>query len=605
MPFDPKNLKRYPEQAGVYLMRGKSGQVLYVGKAKKLRSRLRQYFLAGGDGRPMVPQLIAQVEAIETIVLRSEKEALLLENTLIKRHQPKYNVLLKDDKNYISLKINTQHAWPLIQLVRYKGKPKSDGMYFGPYTHVQQAKKTLELLNRLFPLRQCSDKEFKRRQRPCLLYQMKRCVAPCVGKCSREEYQSHVERSIKFLQGRDQEVIQELHAEMERAAEALEFERAGQVLQTIRAIEGTLEVQKVVKVGSRDFDVLGVYRQGDELMLTQMRYQGGRLVGARHEAFSGVLQDDGEVLESYLMQRYGELERLPHELLLPLELEESELISELLSQDKARKVKIMCPKRGEKRSIVEMAEANARTAFVREKDEGVIRERRLMELQRCLRLSNYPRRMECFDTSHIQGSAAVAAMAVYTDGAEDRAAYRHYHVKTTEVPDDYGALYEVLSRRFRRAKSENHLPDLLIVDGGKGQLNVALRVLKELNIISVDVISLAKEEARHDKGMTAERVFLAEQKEPISLARHSAVLFLLQNIRDEAHRFAISFHRKQRKKQIIKSQLDDVPGIGPKKRRLLLERFGSVKGIRNASDAEILEVAGVGPCDLEALRKNL
>lgn len=604
-PFDSKRLSTYPKQPGVYLMKNRQDKVLYVGKAKSLRSRLRQYFLAGGDGRAMIPQLISQVFNIETITVRSEKEALLLENTLIKRYKPKYNVLLKDDKTYIHLKISTKHPWPRIQLVRFKGKPKPDGLYFGPYTNVHQAKKTLELLNRLFPLRQCSDQELKRRERPCLLYQMKRCVAPCVNKCSSEEYESHVKQTVKFLQGKDQEVIKELHAEMDRAASELEFERAGHLLQTIRAIEGTLEQQKVVKVGNQDFDAIGFYREADEMILTQMRYQHGRLVGARHETFSGIIQEDSDVLESYLLQRYQQADQLPHELLVPLPLSESEVIAELLSEGKARKIKIRHPQKGEKRAILDMAHENAQAAFSRERDENTLREKRLLELQKTLRLSNYPRRIECFDTSTIQGTASVAAMSVYTDGSKDSSQYRCYHIKNSEGPDDYAAMYEVLTRRFTRAKKEQLFPDLLIVDGGKGQLNIAKKVLKELNVIGVDVISLAKEESRHDKGMTAERVFLAEQKDPVSFGRHSSLLFLLQNIRDEAHRFAINFHKKERKKKTLKSALDDIPGIGPKKRQALLKAFGSVKRIIAASDEELLSISCIHAQDVSTLRTHL
>lgn len=605
MSFDPKALKSYPTRPGVYLMKDAKGTVIYVGKAKDLRARLRQYFLPSGDGRAMIPQLIAQVEDIETIVLRTEKEALLLENTLIKKHQPKYNVLLKDDKTYISLKISKKHPWPLIQLVRYKGKPKPDGWYFGPYTSVYHAKRTLELLNRLFPLRQCSDQEFARRDRPCLLYQMGRCVAPCVDKCSKEDYDSHVQRTIKFLRGQDQEVLEELYAEMHKASEELEFERAGQLLKTIRAIEGTLETQKVVKVGNRDFDAIGLYRQGDELTITQMRYQGGRLVGARHESFSGILQDDAAVLESYLVQRYQDADSIPHEILLPIPLSDASLLSELLSEGKARSVKVYSPQRGEKRSIVKMAQTNAETSFTKEKDEASLSEKRLLELQRKLRLSNYPRRIECFDTSNIQGSSPVAAMVVFKDAKPDKSEYRRYIVKTGDKPDDYAAMYEVLTRRYKRAKENKQFPDLLIVDGGKGQLNVALRVLKELDVVGIDVIGLAKEASRHDKGTSQEQVFLPGAKDPIMLGRHSALLFLLQNIRDESHRFAIDLHRKRRKKSTIKSALDGIPGIGPAKRKALLSHFGSVKKIKEASDDALLRLKGISKANVAALRQHL
>ncbi len=582
-------------------MKNRRGTVLYIGKAKNLRQRVRQYFVKGGDGRPIIPYLVSNVEEIDTIVVGSEKEALLLENNLIKQHKPKYNALLKDDKSYIALKV-TKHKWPRVDIVRYRGKPKPDGIYFGPYTNAGAARKTLDLLHRIFPLRQCSDQEFLRRTRPCILYDIKRCVAPCVGKCTEKEYKELVNRTVTFLRGHDKEIVKELYKEMNQYAEALEFEKAGAVLETIRYIEKTIEGQKVDRPLGVDADILGIFREGEEVVLVLLFFRGGRLTGARHFNFSKIVQDDAELLRTFLLQHYDSLEELPHEILLPTDVPEVKIIAELLSEDRRRKVYLHAPKRGEKRALIEMAHLNAEATFKKEKDEKTIRERTLLEMQEKFHLTRYPRRIECFDVSNISGTEPVATMVAFTDGAKDSSRYRKYKIRTVDVSDDYGAMYEVLIRRFKRAQEENDLPDLLIVDGGKGHLNIALKVLKELNIISVDLIAVAKEQGRHDKGMTAERVFLPNVKDPILFRKTSPILFLLQQIRDEAHRSAITFHRKRRSKKLIKSVLDDIPGIGAAKRKKLLRHFGSVKKIREATKEELLKVKGLSERDVKAIQ---
>lgn len=582
-------------------MKNRKGAVLYIGKAKNLRQRVRQYFVKGGDGRPIIPYLVSNVEEIDTIVVGSEKEALLLENNLIKQHKPKYNALLKDDKSYIALKV-TKHKWPRVDIVRYRGKPKPDGIYFGPYTNAGAARKTLDLLHRIFPLRQCSDQEFLRRTRPCILYDIKRCVAPCVGKCTEKEYEELVNRTVTFLRGQDKEIVKELYKEMNQYAEALEFEKAGAVLETIRYIERTIEGQKVDRPLGVDADILGIFREGEEVVLVLMFFRGGRLTGARHFNFSKIVQDDAELLRTFLLQHYDSLEELPHEILLPTDVPEMEIIAELLSADRRRKVYLHAPKRGEKRALIEMAHLNAEATFKKEKDEKTIRERTLLEMQEKFHLTRYPRRIECFDVSNISGTEPVSTMVAFTDGAKDSSRYRKYKIRTVDVSDDYGAMYEVLTRRFKRAQEENDLPDLLIVDGGKGHLNIALKVLKELNIISVDLIAVAKEKGRHDKGMTAEQVFLPNVKDPILFRKTSPILFLLQQIRDEAHRSAITFHRKRRSKKLIKSVLDDIPGIGAAKRKKLLRHFGSVKKIREATKEELLKVKGLSERDAKAIQ---
>lgn len=601
MGFDVELLRKYPEKPGVYLMKNRTGKVVYVGKAKNLKQRIRQYFLKGGDGRMMVPFLVLQVEAIDTIIVTSEKEALLLENNLIKKYKPKYNALLKDDKTYIALKV-TKHAWPRVDIVRYRGKPKPDGTYFGPYTGAWSARRTLDLLHKLFPMRQCSDPEFARRTRPCILYDMKRCIAPCVGLCTKEEYDTLVNRTVRFLRGQDKEIVSDLYDEMRRFSDQLEFEKAGEVMQTIRHIEKTVEQQKVEKPLGGDSDVLGIFREGEDVVLVLMYFRSGRLTGTRHFNFSNIAQDDAELLQTFLLQHYDPMTELPHEILLPEHIPEGDLIAELLAADRPRKVTIHTPQKGDKKALVDMARVNAEATFRKEKDEDTILEQTLLALQEKLHLNKYPKRIECFDVSNIAGRESVATMVAFTDGKKDSKRYRKYKIRSqTGIPDDYAAIFEVLSRRLSRGKEENDLPDLLLIDGGKGHLNAALRIVRELNLISVDVISIAKESGRHDKGITAEQIFLPDIKDPIMLNRTSPILFLLQKIRDEAHRTAITFHRGRRSKALVKSSLEEIEGIGPAKKKALLKHFGSLKSVKEASVDELKQVKGISDKDAQAI----
>lgn len=604
MPFDPKKLETYPLLPGVYLMKNSLGHVIYVGKANSLRQRIKQYFAVGGDGRQMISSLVPKIETIDTIVVASEKEALLLENTLIKQYKPHFNALFKDDKSYIALKISHRHNWPMLQLTRYKGKPEPDSLYFGPYTSAAAARATFDLLNRLFPLRQCSDQELVRRTRPCILYDMKRCCAPCVGKCTKEEYDGYVQRTIKFLKGQDKEILNELYSEMQKASEELEFERASELLRIIRQIEGTLESQKVAKLSGVDTDVLGIFRQADEVILCQLIFRQGKLVASKNRNFSHIAQDDSELLESFLVQHYEPLQVLPTEIILPVELANESVLAEIISGIKKARTSLTFPQRGEKKELLLMAHTNAKAAFHQQKDIQALRERTLLEMQEKFHLANYPKRIECFDNSNLAGSNPVSSLVAFTAGQKDSSRYRLYKIKSTSGSDDYEAMREVLERRCKRGKEENDLPDLIIVDGGKGHLNAALAILKELNIVTVDAIGVAKEQGRHDKGATQEQVFLPNVKDPIFLRSTSPILFLLQQIRDEAHRMAITFQRKRHSKKTIKSSLDDIPGIGPAKRRSLLAHFGSVKKIKEATDEELSSLKGISKTNIEAIRKH-
>jgi excinuclease ABC subunit C len=600
MTFRTENLETFPTQPGVYIMKEREGGVLYVGKANNLRQRIRQYFLPRGDGRQMVPFLISRVETIDTIVVTSEKEALLLENTLIKQHQPRYNALFKDDKTYTALKVNNKHEWPMLSLVRFRGTPKPDGIYFGPYTSAHAARQTLDLLNRVFPLRQCSDQELARRTRPCILYDMKRCIAPCVQRCTKEEYQEYVKQTINFLKGRDREVLHDLRQQMEYASEQLEFEKAASIHRVIQQIEVTLEGQIVDRLHGTDADVLGIFREGDELILTQLIVRGGKLTGSRYYDFSKIGEEDEELLASFILQHYEKQLELPKEVLLPKRLTDQDALAEILSAGR-QTVQIIAPQRGEKKALIELAQANAAATFKKEKDAEAIREKTLLEMKERLHLSRYPKTIECFDNSNNAGTAVVSTLVVFTEGVKDSSKYRKYKIRSDTASDDYAAMREVLERRYRHAKENGALPDLIMIDGGKGHLNLALKVLEELNIISVDVIGLAKEEGRHDKGATIEQVFLRNHKVPVLLKANSPVLFLLQRIRDEAHRTAIAYQRKLQVKRNVRSSVTEIPGIGPVKAKLLLKHFGSLKKLLQSTEEDLKAISELSPANRQAI----
>lgn len=599
----PFNLDLFPKEPGVYLMKNQKNQVIYVGKAKVLRARIKQYF-SGQDERPMIPLLLGEIAKIDTLIVGNEKEALLVENRLIKKHQPKYNAILKDDKTFISLMINHQHAWPMIRLIRNKGKPKEKGLYFGPYTSAYAARQTFELLTHLFPLRQCTDSEFARRTRPCLLYGIKRCIAPCVGLCSKEEYQLFVEGAIQFLKGHDKEVVKKLYHDMEKASEKLEFEQAAAILNTIKQVEHVTKGRQIVEsAAGKDADCFGLFRHGDEALLMQLFIRDGNLTGSEHYTFPQALEDDEELLESFILQYYKKQEELPLEILLPFTLGNEQVIAEILYEQHKKKIHLYSPKMGKKKSLVRLAEKNAQAAFVQERDQAELKEKMLLDLVEKLRLNRYPKHIECFDTSNISGSDLVASMVVFINGEKDSSRSRVYKIRDISKGDDYKAMHQVLTRRLIRAKEEDTLPDLIIVDGGRGQLNVVLEVFHELDIVNVDAIGLAKEEAKHTKGLTAERIFLLDQKEPIHLEPTSPLLFLLQKIRDEAHEKAIRFHRKRRQKRMIKSQLEEIKGIGKVKQERLLRTFGSLKRIQSASEEQLLQVKGITKKDIAAIKK--
>lgn len=577
-------------------MKAKDGNILYIGKAKNLKSRIKQYFALSGDGRWIVPFLQELVFEIDTVVTSNEKEALLLECTLIKKHQPRFNALLKDDKTYTALKVNVQHPWPMLSLIRYKGKLKKDAEYFGPYTSAHDARQTLDLLQKIFPLRQCSDQELIRRTRPCILYGMKRCSAPCVGLVTKEKYDEYVTDTIKFLKGQSKVVLDKLKNERDEASENLEFERAEHIHQLIYSVEKTLQTQSVDRpTFGITADVLAIFRKGDEVILSQLTFTEGRLNAYHHHEFTKILESDQELLESFLLQNYAERPKLPKQILLPTPLENETNLEEILG------VSLHYPERGEKKALIEMALQNAEAAFHQKKDKRALIENALLQMKERFHLKNYPGRIECLDSSHLSGEEGVSALVTFIEGEPAKEYYRRYRLKTANRADDYGALREVLMRRY----AKNEMPDLLIVDGGKGHLNAAIKIIKELNIVSMDVISLAKQEGRHDRGITKEQIFIENIKDPLFLPTHSPALFLLQRIRDEAHRFAITYQKKRRSITTIRSELANIPGIGPIKQKKLLKTFGSVKKIREATEEELLKVPGITKANVLALKTHL
>lgn len=590
-----EKLDSLPARPGVYLMRDRSGKVIYVGKAKELRARVRAYFRSG-DGRSQIQFLLRRVEDVETLVTSNEKEALILENNLIKQYKPRYNIRLKDDKSYLSIKVNVQHAWPRILATR---KIVKDGSrYFGPYSSAFAVRETLDIVERHFLLRNCTEHNFKNRARPCLQYQIKRCLGPCVLPVDPKEYQENLRRALLFIEGKRQELVEELRRKMQEKADALEFEAAAKIRDQIQAVEKTVEKQRMVSHWGADQDIFGLYREGGFIEVQVLFVRQGKLTGNQAYSLDDLEFSDAEVMESLLSQFYQGDRFAPDEILLGVELEDWEVREEYLSERKGKSVSILCPQRGDKRQLLEMAVQNARQSFFERHDEEKRREKMLLELQERLRLRNYPQRIECFDISTIHGAHAVGSMVTFFNGEADKRRYRHYRIRTVRADsggDDFAMMYEVLKRRFSRGVQEGDLPDLVVVDGGKGQLAMALAAMRELRVKDVDVAALAKMRVQPSARSpeiqrTEERVFLPGQSNPVTLRRNSNALFLLQRVRDEAHRFAITYHKKLRTRQTLYSALDKIPGIGGARKRALLRHFGSIKRIEEATVEELLKV---------------
>jgi len=597
LPIEEK-LDSLPARPGVYLMRDGAGKVIYVGKAKELRARVRSYFRSG-DGRSQIQFLLRRVEDIETLITSNEKEALVLENNLIKQYKPRYNLRLKDDKSYLSIKVNVRHPWP--RIIATRKIVKDGGRYFGPYASALAVRETLDIIEKHFLLRNCTEHNFKNRARPCLQYQIKRCLAPCVLPVDPKGYQENLKGAFFFIEGKRQELVDELRRRMQEKADALEFEAAAKIRDQIQAVERTIEKQRMVSHWGADQDIFGLYREGGFIELQVLFVRQGKLTGNQSYALEDLEFPDEEVMESLLTQFYQGDRFVPDEILVPVELEGGGTLEEYLGERKGKKIALLCPQRGDRRQLVEMAAENARQGFFERHDQEKRREKMLLELQHRLRLKNYPQRIECFDISNIHGSDAVGSMVTFFNGEPDKKRYRHFRIRTVAADsggDDFAMMHEVLKRRLSRAAEEGDFPDLVVVDGGKGQLGMALAAARELGIKDVDVAALAKERVRpsprsREIQRVAERVFLPGQSNPVILKRNSNALFLLQRVRDEAHRFAITYHKKLRTRQTLTSALDRIPGIGGARKRALLRHFGSIKRIEEATLEDLLKVPSV------------
>jgi excinuclease ABC subunit C len=605
-----ERVEALPTEPGVYLFKSRRGAVLYVGKAQNLRQRVRQY-VSGGDGRIRIPALMERAADVDVLATRSVKDALLLENELIKRHKPPFNVRLRDDKQYLALRLDPRDEWPRLTMVR---RFKKDGaQYFGPYTSSVAMKEAISNLRKVFPLRSCSDSTFadyRRRGRPCIEFEMKRCVAPCCDRVDRAAYAELVDGTALFLRGQSARLVEDLKRRMAEAAAEERFEDAARLRDRVTAIERTVERQQMVTEKPIERDVFGLARQADEVWVQVLHVREGRVAGAEDFGFSDVRLDDGEVMDSFLGQYYGagEDRRPPKEILASADFEDASVLEGLLSESAGRKVTVRTPRRGGGREIMDLAVRNAELALARRIEARESVTAALEEIRDRCGLAATPHRIECYDVSNLQGSLAVASRVVFEDGKPCKNDYRKYRIREALGGDDYACLREVMRRRLARVDREP-LPDLLMVDGGRGQLGVVTAALADADI-EQDTLGLAKERdddspsprVRRGGGLKAERVFLPGRANPVNLLPSSKGLLLLQRIRDESHRFAIEYQRSLRSKVGLMSILEEIPGIGPGKRRALLKHLGSLRAVREADEAALAGVPGIGAADAAAIR---
>jgi excinuclease ABC subunit C len=594
---------RLPTNPGVYLFRDESGRVLYVGKAQSLRTRVKNYFREGGDGRATVEFLIARARSIDYVVTGTEQEALILENNLIKKHRPRYNVVLKDDKSYVHLRLDVKHPFPRLTVVR---RPRRDGAtYFGPFASAGSVRQTLRTLGRIFPMRTCTDADFDSRTRPCLYYYIQRCPGPCVGRIDAADYAETVKRVTMFLKGRSQDLLKTLRDKMDLQAAERRYEEAARIRDQLFALQSVVERQRISSPQRAERDVFATHHHNEQLVIQLLTVREGQVSGAETFFFNSAVQSTGEHLASFLNQYYQSGAPIPEEVLVADAIPDAAALEALLSERVKRSVSISVPQRGERVTLVDLARKNATVAFT--EGRGNDRNREILDdLQELLSLEYYPRRIECFDISNIQGSRAVASGVTFIDGEPAKSAYRKFRIRTVEGADDYAMMREVLERRISRGMKEGDLPDLLIVDGGRGQLNVASEVVSRLGADMVEVVGMAK--VREDSGRKIrgkERIYLRELPEPLLLDGHSQALYLLERVRDEAHRFANTYHRQLRNKAMGESRLDGVPGIGAVLKRRLLREFGSLERLRRADIDTIASVPGMSRRRAQALKDAL
>lgn len=588
--FPQEVLQSTPHSPGVYMMLDNHSKVIYVGKAKDLIKRLSSYARHSAAEHNKTTVMLEKVSKVDTIITNTEKEALILEASLIKKHKPKYNIILRDDKNYPLIKVTIQEEWPRVFMTRRR---KKDGArYFGPYSSSSAMWSTLRLISSTFPLRKCKGKDVKPRNRPCLNYQMKKCLAPCMGFADKEEYKKHVNNVLMILEGQNKTIIDELTLQMENAAERMEFEKAAFIRDQIGAINKTLEKQLIVSEHSKNQDVFGFHRQGAAVGITIMFIRSGVVSGSRPFFLEDPYGDDRAILAQAINQFYDNTANLPaKEILLPFEPESTELLAEKLSDFLDGKVSLHVPQRGDKLKLTGMAEQNARNIFDEKAKQDASWATLCNSMIKKLHFLKTPERIECLDISNISGKQAVGSLVCFYQGEPEKSRFRHYKIRTIDGPNDYGMMEEVLYRRLSRGLEENTLPDLFIVDGGKGQLNMAMRVAFELGVADkLEWIGIAKE--RQDEG---EKLYKPGRKNPIILPAHDPVLLYMMRIRDESHRYGITFHRKLRNKSTLSSELDTIAGVGSDRKKKLLRHFGSLKAVKTASLAQLTEVSGIGP----------
>ena len=602
-------LKATPTKPGVYLMRSESSEVLYVGKAASLRSRVSSYFAPSANLPRKIAKMVGRVADYECIITESEQEALILECNLIKEHQPPYNARLKDDKSYPFIKINMAEDFPQVYITRRVSKDGS--RYFGPFANAGSVRRTLNLLKKLFPYRSCTKTITGGDDRPCLDFHIHRCVGPCIGAVDKQEYAEVIDQVVLFLEGKTNKVVGSIKKRMLDAAESLEFERAAALRDQLLAIEKVNEGQKVLHLTSENLDVIAASPGSREAWVEVFFIRQGKLIGRDNFLMTGTQDDDPpKILTAFVKQFYDATPYVPPKILVQHPIEEAATVEAWLREKRSGRVRVYAPQRGEKRRLIAMVAENAEQGFeqlrLKQMSDSAATHSAMSELQEALSLPYPPRRIECYDISNIQGSNAVGSMVVFEDGRPRKAHYRRFRIKSVAGVDDYSMMREMLTRRFKRlsqtkraasadaAKPESQpnsknaswgiQPDLVLIDGGKGHLGAALQVFLELGINDIPLVSLAKEN---------EELFTPQMSEGVMLPRNSQGLYLVQRARDEAHRFAVTFHRERRSKKSVSSALDLVPGIGPKRRRMLIRRFGSVRGISGASVEEVASVPGM------------
>lgn len=575
---------------GVYLMRDEQGHVIYVGKAKSLKKRLSSYFKRESHSDMKTGVLVTRVHRFDTIHTASEKEALILEASLIRKYKPRYNVILKDDKRYPLLRIDVTTDFPNITIAR---KMKKDGaLYFGPYASAGAVHQSLKFINKTFKHRKCNARMFKNRSRPCLYHQIGICLAPCCLDVDPATYRKIIDEVALFLNGKTPELIRQLKKDMDHAAEEERFEDAADLRDRVFALEKTLEKQIVVARDMGDRDVVAVTRGKDVSLITLMSVRAGVLSGSRHVTFNESMAEDTELVRTFMVQYYENAPYIPPEIIASSLPEDQDVLENWLREVKKGAVRLLVPQRGEKLRLIEMARHNGQKELEEQDSQSRLRMDLLIRLKNRLGASHVPEYIECFDNSNISGTDPVSGMVVFKNGKPLKSAYRKYTIKTVQGQDDYSYMAEILARRYGKETPEKNLPDLLMVDGGKGQLNIALSILKEHGLEGAfDVIGIAKkDEAR---GEDKDKIYTPGRSNPVNFGRQDDLLLFLQGIRDEAHRFAITFHRSRRGKKIRLSVLDDVPGIGPKRKQMLLTHFGGIEAIRQSSEDELSALEGM------------